>query len=44
MVLAYTPDSTNLDKFAQMAGKIIEVAAPYMALLTTSSTPSGTQH
>jgi len=35
MVLASTPDGTTIDKLAEMADKIMEVAAPSVAAMTT---------
>ena len=42
MVLAST-DITDLDKLAQLADKIIEVAAPQINATTTTSSPSEIQ-
>lgn len=40
MVLASTPDATTLDKLAEMADKIIEVATPSVASVSTPTTPA----
>ena len=40
IVLASTPDATSLEMLAEMADKIMEVAAPSIATVTPASTPS----
>ena len=40
IVLATTPDTTNLYMLAEMANKIMEVAIPFIATVTPTSTPS----
>ena len=37
-------DSTDLDKLAQLADKIVEVATPEVNAMTTTSTSSEIQH
>ncbi len=37
-VMAYTPDGTSLERLADLADKVIEVAAPSVAVVTMPTT------